>query len=90
MEGLDARSGSENDDQVYRKGPPHRAVSLGAYLQPATFLFQTREGSIGILQITEVTDNPRGVKIRYKLVQNGATNGASASVGTKAALTRLK
>jgi serine/threonine protein kinase len=51
------------------KMPPQSPVSLGAYPQPTTFLFQTREGSIGILQITDVTDTPRGVKIRYKLVR---------------------
>ncbi len=35
-----------------------------------TYFFQTREGGRGILQITGFTENPRGVKIRYKLVQN--------------------
>jgi hypothetical protein len=34
-----------------------------------TWLFKTREGGAGILQITVFTDNPRGMKIRYKLVQ---------------------
>jgi hypothetical protein len=38
---------------------------------PATFVFKTREGGTGLLQITGFTENPRGVKIRYKLVQNG-------------------
>ena len=33
--------------------------------------FRTRSGKLGILQITGFTDNPRGVKIRYKLVQGG-------------------
>lgn len=56
------------------KGAPHSPVSLGAYPQPTTFLFQTREGSIGILQITGVNDNPRGVKIRYKLVRGSTAN----------------
>ena len=37
---------------------------------PQTFGFETREGSQGVLQITGLTENPRGVKIRYKLVQN--------------------
>ncbi len=37
---------------------------------PATWLFRTREGGAGILQITGFTKNPRGVKIRYKLVEN--------------------
>ena len=36
---------------------------------PVTFAFKTREGDQGLLQITGATDNPRGVKIRYKLVQ---------------------
>jgi hypothetical protein len=37
---------------------------------PATFLFQTREGSAGVLQIlaVEADESPRHVKIRYKLV----------------------
>ncbi len=37
---------------------------------PETFLFETREGSRGVLQITGFTDDPRGVRIRYKLVVN--------------------
>ncbi|MFO1488581.1 MAG: protein kinase [Verrucomicrobiota bacterium] len=36
---------------------------------PATFVFMTREGGMGILQITGFTENPRGAKIRYKLLQ---------------------
>jgi hypothetical protein len=36
---------------------------------PATFLFKTREGGMGVVQIVGFTDNPHGVKIRYKLVQ---------------------
>jgi hypothetical protein len=43
---------------------------------PATFVFKTREGGMGILQITGFTDNPPGVKIRYKLVQNSAADVA--------------
>jgi hypothetical protein len=39
----------------------------------APMAFSTREGVEGILQITGFTENPRGVKIRYKLVQNGNT-----------------
>ncbi len=37
---------------------------------PATYCFQTREGSIGLLQVRELTNRPDGVRIRYKLVQN--------------------
>jgi hypothetical protein len=53
-------------------------VILHATNTPATWLFKTREGRSGILQITGFTENPRGVKIRYKLVQNENTNTVSA------------
>ncbi|MGA2245316.1 MAG: protein kinase [Verrucomicrobiota bacterium] len=33
------------------------------------FLFQTREGGSGIMQILGFTENPPGVRVRYKLVQ---------------------
>ena len=36
---------------------------------PITFAFKTSSGGLGLLQITGYTDNPRGVKIRYKLVK---------------------
>jgi serine/threonine protein kinase len=48
-------------------------------LLPRTFVFETRTGIHGLLQITGFTDNPRGVKIRYKLVQNGKQNTSPAS-----------
>jgi len=41
---------------------------------PATFVFKTAEGGMGILQIISSTNNPPGVKIRYKLVQSGGTS----------------
>jgi beta-lactamase regulating signal transducer with metallopeptidase domain len=40
---------------------------------PKTFVIKTREGGIGILQIVGFTEEPKGVKIRYKMVQ-GATS----------------
>jgi serine/threonine protein kinase len=39
--------------------------------------FKNRERRIGLLQITGFTDNPRGVKIRYKLVRNGQIDGST-------------
>jgi hypothetical protein len=39
-----------------------------------TTVVERRGGETGLLQITSLTNNPQGVKIRYKLVQNGATN----------------
>ncbi len=34
---------------------------------PATFAFKTREGAVGLLQITGFAENPPGVRVRYKL-----------------------
>jgi len=47
---------------------------------PSTFLFKTyagNRGSRGILQIAGFTDKPRGVIIRYKLVQTGASRATA-------------
>jgi hypothetical protein len=44
---------------------------------PPTYLFKTRDGGKGVLQFTHVNDNPRGVKIRYKLVQTAGFGAAS-------------
>ena len=41
---------------------------------PFTFGFQTHSGRMGILQLTGFANNPRGVRIRYKLVQNNASS----------------
>jgi hypothetical protein len=52
---------------------------------PITFAFETSAGGLGVLQITGFSENPRGVKIRYKLAQystSSATNTASQSSGS--------
>jgi hypothetical protein len=42
-----------------------------------TWLFQTRSGTLGLLQFLEYTDSPRGwIKFRYKLVQNSASTNS--------------
>ncbi len=40
---------------------------------PATYKFQTREGGLGVLQIVGFTDDPKGTKIRYKMLQTAAS-----------------
>jgi len=37
---------------------------------PRTYLFATRQGAFGVLQVLGFRQNPGGVNIRYKLVQN--------------------
>lgn len=43
-------------------------------MPPVTFAFQTRKGSLGILQVVRYTEEPRGMRIRYKLVQPSAVD----------------
>lgn len=49
---------------------------------PLTFAFQTAADSHGVLQITGVTVNPRGMKLRYKLAQLPAGGGGGGSVAS--------
>jgi hypothetical protein len=37
---------------------------------PSTWIFQTREGGRGILQVVDTWDQPKEVKIRYRLLEN--------------------
>jgi hypothetical protein len=61
-------------------GIPNRlpiSVIAAATNSTASFVFKTRRGRMGLLQITGFTDTPRGVKIRYKLVHVGMPNQSS-------------
>ena len=46
---------------------------------PFVLSFQTSEGSMGLLQILSFTGNPPGVKLRYKLVQNGDSSAETGA-----------
>ncbi len=53
---------------------PGRPVVLSALGElPRSYSFQTREGSVGVLQITDLVDKtkPRHLKIRYRLLKHG-------------------
>jgi tRNA A-37 threonylcarbamoyl transferase component Bud32 len=58
------------------------SIVLHATNTPATWLFVTREGGMGVLQITGLTENPRGVKLRYKLAQSASSNPNASSNST--------
>ena len=49
--------------------PVISAESVAENTLPKTFLFKTRSGTEGLMQITGFTENQRCVKLRYKLVQ---------------------
>jgi hypothetical protein len=54
------------------------------------YLFITRDGAQGMLQISGVFENPPGVKIRYKLVQNEANVPEPIAVTIEAELKFLE
>jgi hypothetical protein len=57
-------------------------LASGANEWPKTYVFRTPKRTTGLLQITGFTDNPRGVKIRYKLVQNEVAATEKSAVPT--------
>ncbi len=74
-------------DQTLGAAQPNSLVPISAKGDlPATYIFKTREGGTGILQIVGFSSDPHGVKIRYKLVQKveavaGAYGGEGAMGG---------
>jgi capsular polysaccharide biosynthesis protein len=65
-----------NNWTLWQAEPRQEQVFGAVPGQADTFIFQTREGGKGILQILGFSDNPPGVKIRYKLVQAGNSSEA--------------
>ncbi|HUJ09226.1 MAG TPA: protein kinase [Verrucomicrobiae bacterium] len=57
-----------------------RPEAIGLAGIPATYAVQTREGVIGLVQITGFTANPRHARIRYKLVRNSTDSSTSTTV----------
>jgi hypothetical protein len=47
---------------------------------PLTLAFETREHAFGLMQIVGFAENPPGVKIRYKLLQSGASSSSFQSM----------
>ena len=49
------------------------------------FLFRTHDGDVGVMQVLGESQNPHGVKLRYKLVQNVVTTATPVSLPPAAA-----
>jgi hypothetical protein len=57
---------------------------------PSTCLFKTAGGDCGLLQITSFTENPRGVKIRYKLARRMPDTGTQGpQAGSRSQSTQI-
>ncbi len=56
----------------------HWAISFHSNMLNYPTIFETREGALGLLEMLEYTDDPGGIKIRYKLVEH-RPGAASAS-----------
>jgi|GEM_PF-3476857 len=54
--------------ELGKPGSPAYMTAQGRL--PVTYIFKTREGGIGILQIIGFNDEPKGVNIRYKMLNN--------------------
>jgi len=63
-------------------------IMTGADELPATYAFKTREGGMGVLQIVGFTEDPPGVKIRYKMVQT-ITETAGQAISKQAHVLRV-
>jgi hypothetical protein len=50
------------------KGHSPRKLLILGNNRPDTYLFRTAEGNLGVLRIDGLSENGRGVKIRYKLI----------------------
>jgi len=70
----------ERNKQAYAF--PGSALGGSVETDIPTFLFKTREGGVGLLQLAGFADNPPGVKIRYKLVQNANAQPGKTVVPT--------
>jgi len=54
---------------LWNKGQPQDYADYGGPEKlPGSFLFKTRAGRLGVVEIVARTDNPTGLKIRYKLL----------------------
>ena len=62
-------SPNEAIEALRLKQPGFTSEASGRKNLSGTFFLKTRQGDVGILQLDGFTENPRGVKIRYKMIQ---------------------
>ncbi len=67
------------DPELARIHDPKRSVIMPTQSETDTFIFRTREGATGILQVLGATSDHRSVKIRYKLARPAVATLAQAN-----------
>jgi len=85
-------SAQDDIEVLERGGVCYHLLTRGA-TAPVTFAFKTSEGNLGVLQVVEFREKPRGIKIRYKLEpptqasrpETGSTRGTFLFVRTEPA-----
>lgn len=63
--------------------PTDNTMKAGKDRLPKSFVFKTRQGGIGVLQIVRITERPPSVEVRYKLIRNAATAHAPVAAPQK-------
>jgi len=74
------RSNNSRDEQLSRK----RLYNTSAYKKdrlPRAIMFKTSQGGTGLLQIVGFTDEPQGIKVRYKRVLDGCDSELAEPIG---------
>jgi serine/threonine protein kinase len=66
---------------------PEKETFIGKLAgRPDTFYIRMRDNARGLLQVLGFSDNPRGVKLRYKLVQSASRPATTKHVSAEAVL----
>jgi hypothetical protein len=79
LRGLEVKASDWNasDAEVLRalaekNAQPLKEMDPGPEERP-TYFFRTRDGACGVLQLLEIVDEPKGMRIRYRRVKKGGS-----------------
>ena len=84
---------AQDDIEILERGGVCYHILTRDAKVPVTFAFKTSEGNLGVLQVVEFREKPRGLKIRYRLApptqaarpETGSTRGTFLFVRTEPA-----
>jgi hypothetical protein len=73
-----------NPNLTPKRHSPRRLLVLGVN-RPDTYIFRTGEGTLGMLRLVGVSEDRKGVKIRYKLINSSESGAHTARQRTESA-----